>query len=109
MKEKRLFWKLIWLGKILAEKTEKLVIKINWDGKLGPNKIEDGSVWTFYLKNEMISIQQFSLGKEDCQLNARTDNLGIIEEFMKTAQHYELAVTLTIQLTFEKILKKRRF
>lgn len=105
----RIFWKLLWAGKILAGKTERLSINIDHTGKLGKQKVEDGSVWSFYLKQRVISIKQYSLGKEDCALNAREDNLGIIEDMQKYAQHYKIAETLIFELTFEVTLKKRRF
>lgn len=105
----RIFWKLLWAGKILAEKTERLSISIDHTGKLGKKKMEDGSVWSFYLKQRIISITQYSLGKEDCTLNAREDNLGIIENMQKYAPHYKIAETLIFELTFEMTLRKRRF
>ena len=105
----RIFWKLLWAGKILAGKTERLSISIDHTGKLGKKKVEDGSIWSFNLKDRIVSIAQYSLGKEDCTLNAREDNLGIIENMQKYAQHYKIAETLIFELTFEIILKKRRF
>ena len=107
--QERIFWKLLWAGKILAGKTEKLSINIDHTGKLGKKKVEDGSIWSFNLKQGIISIAQYSLGKEDCTLNAREDNLGIIENMQKCAPHYKIAETLIFELTFETTLRKGRF
>ena len=107
--QERIFWKLLWAGKILAGDSDRLSINIDHTGKLGKKNVEDGSIWNFYLKQRVISIKQYSLGKEDCTLNAREDNLGIIENMQKYAQHYKKAETLIFELTFEVTLKKRRF
>ena len=107
--QERIFWKLLWAAKILAGGSDRLSINIDHTGKIGKKKIEDGSVWSFYIKQGIITITQYSLGKEDCTLNVREDNLGIIESMQKYAQHYKKAETLIFELTFEIILKKRRF
>ena len=118
MKKDDVFYKLLYYVKIITQGKTKEGIAFEFGIREKTNKVffkngvgivEDGSVWTFYPTLKMISIKQFSLGKEDAQLNAREDNLGILESMFNYAPHYKDCTELLKECCFIRLKKQRRF
>lgn len=116
MKKDDVFYKLLYYVKIIAPIKSKVTIEFGIRKETnkpflqnGVGIVEDGSIWTFYQTLRMISIKQFSLGKEDAQLNAREDNLGILESMFNYAPHYKDCTELLKECCFVRLKKRRRF
>lgn len=114
----KVFYKLLKCMEIHAQGRKKIGIEFSIDNNTkkpfvkknsGIEPRADGSYWTFYLESKIISIEQFSFGKQDCQLNVREDNLEILDDMFRYAPSYKDCAKIIEELFLEKKIKKRRF
>ena len=110
------FYKLLKLTNIFDKGRTKVGIRFGINTKTTLPFVEsidipksDGSYWTFDFKEKIITIEQFSFGKQDAQMNAREDNLGMIDSIYEYAPHYKACAKIIEEIHLRHKLKKRRF